>query len=243
MFTGIPWTRKQLASTTAQVNFIASLVHATGWTTLKLRPKDQSVKKGTKRLLKEESEQPLLDGSRKKARSSGSGGQKRERPDVPELPNGQLAEAPVRKRCRGKQAESNAWVDRIVKKAEAKAKLRGRPKGSKSKDPQEPKVKIDRDGKSSSLTIWQKMDIIKEYEQLKKSGTIKNVQSYMLRNGRMKGGYQGCLSESKWLGARKKYKWDEFIQHCPKLSQKFKEVPNPILEVLGLSVPWQKLKF
>lgn len=204
------------------------------------KPKEESGKKGTKRPLKQESMQPLLDRLPKKAKSSGSGGQKREEPADPEVPNTQLAGSPVRKRCRGKQTEASAWVDRIVKKAEAKVKSRGRPKGSRSNDPKASKVKIDRDGKSSSLTIWQKMEIIKEYEQLKKS--MKNAQSFMLKNGKMKGAYQGCLSESKWLRARRKYKWDEFIKHCPKLSQKFKEVPNPILEVLGLSAPRQKIK-
>ena len=39
--------------------------------------------------------------------------------------------------------------------------------------------------------------------------------------------------------AREKYKWDEFIKHCPKLSQKVREVPNALLDVLGAGVPRQ----
>ena len=61
----------------------------------------------------------------------------------------------------------------------------------------------------------------------------------MLKNGKMKGGYQGCLSRSKWLGAREKYKWDDFIAHCPELSKKVHEVPNVLLEVLGVAAPCQ----
>ena len=72
-----------------------------------------------------------------------------------------------------------------------------------------------------------------------KLGTIKKVEAFMLKNGKMRGGYQGCLSQSKWLGAREKYKWDEFIKHCPKLSQKVREVPNALLDVLGAGVPRQ----
>ena len=81
------------------------------------------------------------------------------------------------------------------------------------------------------------MQIINEYERLKNLGTIKNVESWMLKNGKMKGGYQGCLSKAKWMGSREKYKWDEFVKHCPKLSKEVHEVPNALLDVLGVSVP------
>lgn len=217
------------------MNLIASLVNATGWTTLtKSQNNNQSERQGIKRPLNEAgSIQPLQDRSHKKAKSCDSG-QKRQQPDDPEVSKDQVA----RKRCRGKQPDplGSAWVDRMVKKAEAKG--RGRPKGTKK--PEGSKVKIDREGKSSSLTIWKKMEIIWEYERLSKLGTIKNVQNFMLKNGKMKGGFQGCLSNSKWLGARKKYKWDEFVKHCPQLSRKVHEVPNPVLEVMGVSVPRQR---
>lgn len=141
----------------------------------------------------------------------------------------------VMKRCRGKQpdpAQSEGWFDRMVKRNIDSKKPRGRPKGSKNSNP----VKIDRSGKSNSLTIQKKMNIIDEYERLCKLGTIKHVEKFMLQNGKMKGGYQGCLSKSKWLGAREKYKWDDFIKFCPKLANRVHEVPNALLDVLGTNV-------
>ena len=146
---------------------------------------------------------------------------------------------PPPKRCRGKQSAcmSNGWKSAIENIKICK-KGPGRPKGSKPSEPSdESRSKIDRDGKSICLSIWKKMEIIHEYERLKKLGTIKKVEAFMLKNGKLRGGYQGCLSQSKWLGARDKYKWDEFIKHCPKLSQKVREVPNALLDVLGVAVP------
>ena len=148
---------------------------------------------------------------------------------------------PPMKRIKGKQSDPSGsmpsqQVDRILAHASQGQKIkrgRGRPKGSKAVD----LSKADRQGKATSLTVWQKMQIIQEYERLKQLGTVKHVESWMLKNGKMKGGYQGCLSQAKWLGSREKYKWDEFVEHCPKLAKKVHEVPNALLEVLGVSVP------
>ena len=177
----------------------------------------------------------------KRMKESETGDTDRKRSADPGESNSQ----PAPKRCRGKQPAqiSNGWINQIVK-IKCFKKGPGRPKGSgKPKGPSEPsessKPKIDRDGKSFCVTIWKKMEIIQEYERLKKLGTIKKVESFMLKNGKMRGGYQGCLSQSKWLGAREKYKWDEFITHCPKLSQRVREVPNALLDVLGAGVPRQ----
>lgn len=40
------------------------------------------------------------------------------------------------------------------------------------------------------------------------------------------GYFSGCCSETKWLGARKKYKWDLFNQMLPAQAAKFDEVPS-----------------
>ena len=172
-----------------------------------------------------------------------------------------MAPAPVLRRCRFKQPDPHADVVCQLVQASQPQKRRGRPNGpaknsSGSNRSQKLKDKdangeshgdempdgsghVDRDGKCSSLSIWRKMQIIKEYERLKALKTIKNIESFMLKNGKMKGGYQGCLSRSKWLGAREKYKWDDFIAHCPELSKKVHEVPNVLLEVLGVAAPCQ----
>ena len=219
------------ASTTAQVNLIASLVNGAGWLSL-----NKATSGVSGRNMKRESDDGMKPDDEpaqlfKKSKSF-SGGSDRKRGAKDDDLNAQ----PVRKRCRGKQPDlhGGSCIDKIMNQAQkAVVKSRGRPKGTK-KD--ETAVKKDRDGKSTSLTVWKKMEIILEYERLRKLGTIKKVESYMLKNGKMKGGYQGCLSQSKWLGARERYKWDDFIKHCPKLSRKVHEVPNALLEVLGVSV-------
>lgn len=40
------------------------------------------------------------------------------------------------------------------------------------------------------------------------------------------GYFSGCCSETKWLGARKKYKWDLFNEMLPAQAAKFDEVPS-----------------
>ena len=248
------------ASTTAQVNFIASLVNASGWSTLSMKKQkehatsisqgmkmqvqepalpsqvsnDNSGSKGTKRQLQEASSS-LPKRMKQNDTGDTSGSTSRKRSADPD----ECSRQPVLKRCRGKQPAgmSNGWLSQIVKIKTCK-KGPGRPKGH-SGPIDSSKPKIDRDGKSSCISIWKKMEIIQEYERLKKLGTIKKVEAFMLKNGKLRGGYQGCLSQSKWLGAREKYKWDEFIKHCPKLSQKVREVPNALLDVLGAGVPGQ----
>ena len=82
------------------------------------------------------------------------------------------------------------------------------------------------------------MEIIHEYERLKKQGTIKNVEAFMRKNGKLKGGYQGCLSKTKWLGSCEKYKWDLFCKYAPNLAKEVHEVPNAVLDALGVEAPW-----
>ena len=143
------------------------------------------------------------------------------------------------KRCRFKQSLplSNSAEGRIeqlfakCKSGKSYGKCKGRPKGTIKEHTKE---KVSRDGKSGCISVWKKMEIIQEYERLKKAGT-KHVESFMLRNGLMKGGYQGCLSQTKWLGSRSKYKWDVFVKICPELAKKVLEVPNPILDVMGVA--------
>ena len=128
-----------------------------------------------------------------------------------------------------KEELSNCLQNARVERAMGSAK--GRPKGTIKEHTKE---KVSRDGKSGCISVWKKMEIIQEYERLKKAGT-KHVESFMLRNGLMKGGYQGCLSQTKWLGSRSKYKWDVFVKLCPELAKKVLEVPNPILDVMGVA--------
>lgn len=143
------------------------------------------------------------------------------------------------KRCRFKQSlplsnSAEGKVEQLLAKCKNGnnyGRGKGRPKGTKK---EQNKEKVSRDGKAGCITVWKKMEIIKEYERLKKAGT-KHVESFMLRNGLMKGGYQGCLSQTKWLGSRSKYKWDIFIKLCPELARKVLEVPNPILDVMGVA--------
>ena len=77
-----------------------------------------------------------------------------------------------------------------------------------------------------SISVWKKMEIIHEYERLKKLGTIKNVGAFMRKNGKLKGGYQGCLSKTKWLGSREKYKVGiYFASTHPNLQNKYMKFP------------------
>ena len=221
------------ASTTAQVNLIASLVNATGWNTLTKNDFKMNlhVDNAHKKRIHEGT---CSDQQIKKRKLCGSNvdpsstSKKRSSDNVCSPPI-------VMKRCRGKQpdpAKSSEWFDRIVKRNVESKRGRGRPKGSTKSD----SIKADRSGKSSSLTIQKKMNIIDEYERLCSLGTIKHVEKFMLQNGKLRGGYQGCLSKSKWLGAREKYKWDDFIKFCPKLANQVHEVPNALLDVLGTNV-------
>lgn len=224
------------------MNLIASLVNASGWRTIKKTrttsncgpeecnlPTSGSQNKGTKRHLNtdeqvehEKCKQQKRDGNRCNKRAVNA-----------QADNNVL----VKRRCRGKQADPNKDAaaqgsDRVKKilQRQNKTSVRGRPKGSTKPDD----GKIDRSGKMLSISVWKKMEIIHEYERLKKLGTIKNVGAFMRKNGKLKGGYQGCLSKTKWLGSREKYKWDLFCKYAPKLAKQVHEVPNALLDVLGV---------
>ena len=220
---------KSFASTTAQACFIASLVNASGWTSIDKKVIKASPIGAAKRNLSCDvglSDAPPCKKMKPKTATESSHGQKRSS-DAPMVP-------PM-KRCRFKQPDATMQhvVQILEKDSETKKAGRGRPKGTSSKS--EGDVKIDRSGKNGCMTVYQKVEMIKEYERLKSTG-MKHVESFMLKNNKLRGGYQGCMSESKWLGARNKYKWDMFVEHCPKLSKKVMEVPNTLLEVLGVSV-------
>ena len=237
-------------------------MNAAGWTTLSKNGKGDEENKGVKRIFHDVSSKDELQLDRhpkKQKPNSDSSGNSKKRPA--DTKHDTMAPAPVLRRCRFKQPDPHADVVCQLVQASQPQKRRGRPNGpaknySGSNRSQKLKDKdangeshgdempdgsghVDRDGKCSSLSIWRKMQIIKEYERLKALKTIKNIESFMLKNGKMKGGYQGCLSRSKWLGAREKYKWDDFIAHCPELSKKVYEVPNVLLEVLGVAAPCQ----
>ena len=236
------------ASTVAQVNFIASLIHCSAWGTIskghgesngqiqKQERPQVTVPKGVKRSM-DEAQLNSDQREEKVAKALYTGGTKRSSDD-PSNNSGN-----PRKRCRFKQPDSFKGVSSVRDQIEqivavasesklAKAPGPGRPKGSKSED----KTKISRDGKAGCLSVWEKMQLILEYERLKDLKTIKYVEKFMLENGKLRGGYQGCMSQSKWLGSKQKYKWDMFIKHCPELSKKVKEVPNALLDVLGVEV-------
>ena len=241
------------ASTVAQANLIASLVNAYGWTTIRkgntaaehqnagnnpsdgFYPAEFGLKRSYQQPVGGEQAQERQP-KRLKPDSSTSHKRKADTSDPIEA-NGQPCQ-PLMKRMRGKQPDPflQGVEDRITRliagKPKASKRGRGRPAGSKNQE----KTKTDRQGKSNCLSVWQKMEMIQEYERLKSLGTITHVESFMLKNGKMKGGYQGCFSKTKWLGSREKYKWDAFIKHCPNLSKKVREVPNSLLEVLGVSV-------
>jgi hypothetical protein len=79
----------------------------------------------------------------------------------------------VKRRCRGKQADPRKDAaaqgsDRVkeILQRQNKKSVRGRPKGSTKPDD----GKNDRSGKMMSLSVWKKMEIIHEYERLKKLG-------------------------------------------------------------------------
>lgn len=220
------------------MNLIASLCNGYGWSTLRKAKGNQSATdkgeaRGVKRIFAETSscDKDSEEQQQKHKQIKADDGNGRHKRDAD--PN-ESNQPTVKRRCRGKQPDpENSVVQRILEKGKQPVlKRRGRPAGSKTG-----KEQVDREGKKASLTVWKKMQIILEYERLKKIGTIKHVESFMLKNGKMRGGYQGCLSTTKWLGSRVKYKWDDFVRHCPKLSNQVHEVPHALLEVLGVSVP------
>eukprot|EP00435_Cladocopium_sp_Y103_P063665 s286_g25.t1 len=73
-----------------------------------------------------------------------------------------------------------------------------------------------------------------EFESVKQNPDIRNPEAWMLRNSKSKGLYQGCFSESKWLGRSRKYKWDLFVQCAEKMAKKMCEVPNVLRPILGI---------
>ena len=93
--------------------------------------------------------------------------------------------------------------------------------------------KANRKGKSGMITIWQKMEVIKKYEELVAQG-VAMPEKLMLQKKMFKHQFQGCLAESKWMGARKCQNWDAMILHAPKMAKKMREVPNVLRQVLGM---------
>ena len=110
----------------------------------------------------------------------------------------------------------------------------GRPKGSQ-KVIKDGMGKIDRQGKTGSISIASKLRIVKRYEELKESG-VKKAESWMLKNEPEPGFYQGCLSETKWLGSRTRQGWDAFVEQCPQLAKHANEVPSSFKAALGKPV-------
>jgi hypothetical protein len=128
------------ASTTAQVNLIASLVNATGWSTLTKNDFKMNLRADNAHK-KRIHEGTCSDQQIKKRKLCDSNvdpsctSKKRSNDNVCSPPI-------VMKRCRGKQpdpAQSEGWFDRMVKRNIDSKKPRGRPKGSKNSNP----VKID----------------------------------------------------------------------------------------------------
>ena len=241
MFVILRIAGNSFASTTCQVNIIASLVHSCGWRTITntetslVHKADDS--HGTDVQEKKRHCDPLEDAQQRPNKRQKAENQqcKRKAQDDDQI-------VPVLKRCRGKQSVpqdckpmTGLQVLQQIQNIEhevVQSSGRGRPKGLTGLG-----TELVRDGKRGSLTVWRKMEMIREYERLKKDTSIKNVESFMLKNGKLRGGYQGCMSQSKWLGSREKYKWDAFCEHCPKLARECMEVPNAILDVLGSTVP------
>ena len=93
--------------------------------------------------------------------------------------------------------------------------------------------KANRKGKSGVITVWQKMEIIKKYEELLAKGEV-CPEKIMLQKKMFKHQFQGCLAESKWMGARKAQNWDAMVLYAPKMAKKMREVPNVLREVLGM---------
>ena len=246
---GLVLPGNSFASTVAQANFIASLIHCSAWGTIskghgessnqvqKLDGTQVTVPKGAKRSM-DEAHLKSDQRETKIAKTLETGGKKGTKRSSD---NHSENTGNVLKRCRFKQPDPFKGVSSVRDQIEQLvavaseirlAKAPGRPKGSKSED----KTKISRDGKAGCLSVWEKMQLILEYERLKELGTIKYVEKWMLANGKLRGGYQGCMSKSKWLGSRQQYKWDLFIKNCPQLSKKVKEVPNALLDVMGVAV-------
>ena len=90
-----------------------------------------------------------------------------------------------------------------------------------------------RKGKGGMITIWQKMQVIKEYERLQAAG-VTSPEKHMLESKMFKYQFQGCLAQSKWMGSRKAQHWDDMVLHAPRIAKKMREVPNVLREVMGI---------
>ena len=73
-----------------------------------------------------------------------------------------------------------------------------------------------------------------EYEELKKNPTIKRADRHMCRTRSRQGWYQGCFSETKWGGQRRRHKWDVLLASAPKLANIYTEIPNSLRSLLGI---------
>lgn len=64
-----------------------------------------------------------------------------------------------------------------------------------------------------------------------------NPESYMLKNYRRQGQYQGCFASSHWGGRRVQDRWDVLVKYAPALAKRLREVPNILRPALGIEVP------
>ena len=60
----------------------------------------------------------------------------------------------------------------------------------------------------------------------------------VVANLKLPGFFPGCCYESKWGKARRAQNWDLIDRSAPKMSRKFKEVPNSLRKILN----YDKLK-
>lgn len=218
------------SGTVCQVMVLTSMVHASGWKTIV--PETNDKENGNKRKLKT-SDSACQERPGKQAHVELINNKKRSHE------GGDVEQQTYFRRVRGKttpQEGQLAVLDResmlITIVPTEKKRGRGRPPGKSENTEQ-----IERDGKSTCLSIYAKMNIIREFERLKEQG-VKNVESEMIKSGKYRGLYQGCLSKSKWLGTREKHKWDVLIAKCPELCKKILEVPNCLREALNIQVLW-----
>lgn len=218
------------SGTVCQVNVLASMVHARGWKTIDSKKNDNEKEK--KRNI-ENSDSACQERPCKQARIELSNTKKRSHE------GGDVDQPIFFRRMRGKTTPQEGQLAvfdsetmQITIAPTKKTRGRGRPPG-KSQTIE----RIERDGKSTCLTIFAKMNIIREFERLKEQG-VKNVESEMIKSGKYRGLYQGCLSKSKWLGTREKHNWDMLVTQCPELCKKILEVPNCLREALDIKVLW-----
>eukprot|EP00438_Fugacium_kawagutii_P033902 Skav220991 [mRNA] locus=scaffold1541:250564:259672:- [translate_table: standard] len=124
-----------------------------------------------------------------------------------------------KRRLRGKQsgAASGFDVAEVVQKAPEPC-----PPDQCEDEEDEPEKKRHKRG--DSISIAKKLAAVKQYEEL--------VQ----KHGKKIGCYKGVMSQTKWLGARVREKWDSFCETCPRDAAKRDKVPNWARKSLGMNM-------